>query len=72
MVGILQLTLVFVLRINFILTPLKTEEGKFKRSDWIKKMWLCTSVTACLESEGKEKGLRKRLISQSACRLGRI
>lgn len=63
----LQLTFVFVFRMSVVLHPLKREERKWKRSDWFKRMWLCSSVTACKESGRKERSLKKRQTAQSAC-----
>lgn len=68
MVSIHWLTLVYVLRINFIITPLKTEKEKLKMSYWFKRI-LCLSVTACLEPGWNEKILKKRIINHSACTL---
>lgn len=59
MVGIRRLTLVYVLRINFITTPLKTERGELKMSYWLKKIQLCLSVTACLEPGWNKKKFKE-------------
>lgn len=69
MVSIHWLTLVYVLKINFIITPLKTEKEKLKMSYWFKRILLCLSVTACLEPGWNEKILKKRIINHSACTL---
>lgn len=71
-VSMLQHAFVFVLRINFILTPLKKNEGSNRRECLLKKDVIMPICSRLAEPGGKNQGFKGKVSKQVCNRLAGI